>query len=67
MGTADEEWSQPKPWELYLLVLLQDGLLKAKEDVDCSLVVIFQRCPNDDIIVGVLVEVRHSSNAGAKA
>lgn len=53
--------------ELYLLVLLQDCLFVAEEDVYSSLVLILQRCPNNKVIVGVLVEVRHGGDAGAKA
>lgn len=52
---------------LYLLVLLQDGLFEAKEDIYCSLVLILQRCPHHKVVVGVLVEVGHSSDAGAEA
>lgn len=53
--------------EPYLLVLLQDGLFEAEEDVYCSLVLILQRCPDNKVVVGVLVEVRHGGDAGAEA
>lgn len=53
--------------QLYLLVLLQDGLFKAEEDVYGSLVLVLQRCPDDKVVVGVLVEVRHGSDTGTKA
>lgn len=53
--------------EPYLLVLLQDGVFKAEEDVYSSLVLVLQRCPNDKVIVGVLVEVGHGGDAGAEA
>lgn len=53
--------------EPYLLVLLQDGLFEAEEDVYCSLVLVLQRCPDNKVVVGVLVEVRHGGNAGAEA
>lgn len=53
--------------EPYLLVHLQDGLFEAEEDVYCSLVLVLQRCPDNKVVVGVLVEVRHGGNAGAEA
>lgn len=53
--------------ELYLLVLLQDGLFEAEEDVYGSLVLILQRRPDDEVVVGVLVEVGHGGDAGAEA
>lgn len=52
---------------LYLLVLLQDGLFESKEDVYGSLVLVLQRCPDDKVVVGVLVEVGHGSDAGTEA
>ena len=53
--------------EPYLLVLLQDGVFEAKEDVYRSLVLILQRCPDNKVVVGVLVKVGHGGDAGAKA
>lgn len=67
LGLVGEGWGRPKPRELYLLVLLQDGLLEAEEDVYCSLVVVLQGRPNHDVVVGVLVEVGHGGDAGAEA
>lgn len=52
---------------LYLLVLLQDGVFEAEEDVYGSLVLVLQRRPDDKVVVGVLVEVGHGGNAGAEA
>lgn len=61
-----EEDNRSTRW-LYLLVLLQDGLFESKEDVYGSLVLVLQRCPDDKVVVGVLVEVGHGSDAGTKA
>lgn len=58
---------KPNTGKPHLLVLLQDGVLESQENVDGSLVLVLQRGPHHQVIVGVLVEVGDGGNAGAES